>query len=102
MSGGCFANRWASSSNTLCLPSRAWLPTEGLEGAGDARPIHRGVVQDWDLMETYWDHVFTNMLGVDTEQCNVIVTANTFETKDNRERETTSTANTTTAQLRGA
>ena len=43
--------------------------------------LGQGVVQDWEVMETYWDHAFTNMLGVDTEKCNVIVTVNLFETK---------------------
>lgn len=65
---------------------RGTMPSFGLEGAGDARPMANGMVQDWDAMEMYWDHAFTNLLGVDTEQCNIITTAHLFESKDNRER----------------
>jgi len=65
---------------------RAVLPARGLAGMGDAQPMVRGVVQDWDAMEAYWDHVFTNQLNIDTEQCNLLVTSPLFDTKDNRER----------------
>ena len=37
-------------------------------------------------MEAYWDHAFTHQLGVDTEQCNLLVTSPLFDTKDNKER----------------
>jgi len=65
---------------------RTMLATSGLDGAGDTRPLKNGVIQDWDVMETYWDHVFTTGMGVNTERCSVVVTCNLFETKDNRER----------------
>ena len=65
---------------------RAVLPARGLAGMGDAQPMVNGVVQDWDAMEAYWDHVFTNQLNIDTEQCNLLVTSPLFDTKDNRER----------------
>lgn len=65
---------------------RAVLPASGLLGASSTRPLRAGIVQDWDQMETYWDHAFTNMLQIDTEQVNLMVTAHMFETKDNRER----------------
>ena len=65
---------------------RGVLPTSGLAEAGSARPIVGGIIKDWEAMETYWDHAFTNIMGVDTEHCNVITTAHIFETKDNRER----------------
>ena len=64
---------------------RAMLPTRGLEGVDGRQPIKRGIVQDWDAMEAYWDHVFTNQLGVDTEECNLFVTSPLFDTKDNKE-----------------
>ena len=65
---------------------RALLPAAGLAGMGDSRPLDRGVVQDWDAMEAYWDHVFTHQLKIDTEQCNLLVTSPLFDTKENRER----------------
>lgn len=65
---------------------RALLPTRGLAGASSTQPMVGGVVQDWDQMETYWDHAFTSMLQIDTEEVNIMITAHTFETKDNRER----------------
>lgn len=65
---------------------QAVLPSTGLAGLGDARPIERGIVQDWDAMEAYWDHVFTHQLGIDTEQFNLLVTSPLFDTKDNKER----------------
>mmetsp|Transcript_23167 Transcript_23167/g.59092 ORF Transcript_23167/g.59092 Transcript_23167/m.59092 type:complete len:361 (+) Transcript_23167:114-1196(+) len=68
------------------LAPRAELPASGLTGVGDVRPISKGIVQDWDAMEAYWDHAFTHQLGVDTEQCNLLVTSPLFDTKDNKER----------------
>ena len=65
---------------------RGLLAAHGLAGAGEARPISRGVVQDWDTMEAYWDYAFTHQLGIDTEHCNLLVMCNMFETKDNKER----------------
>lgn len=65
---------------------RGLLPTWGLTGAGDVRPLKNGVVQDWDTMEAYWDYAFTHQLGIDTERCKLLVTASLFETKDNKER----------------
>jgi len=65
---------------------RALVPTSGLDEAAGVVPISGGVVQDWEAMETYWDHAFTHHLKVDTEQCNVILTANLWETKLNKER----------------
>lgn len=66
---------------------KAVLPTSGLEGVSDdRRPLAHGIIQDWDAMETYWDHAFTNLLDIDTEQVNILIAANMFETKDNRER----------------
>lgn len=65
---------------------RACVPTHGLDEADGVAPIVGGVVQDWEAMEVYWDHAFTHGLRVDTEQCNVILTANLWETKLNRER----------------
>ncbi|KAL1524795.1 hypothetical protein AB1Y20_019675 [Prymnesium parvum] len=62
------------------------LPAQGLAGAGDGRPLSQGIVRDWDMMEAYWDYAFTHQLHVDTEQCNLLVTCNMFETKDNKER----------------
>jgi len=62
------------------------LPTHGLEETGDRRPMERGAVCDWDAMEAYWDHAFSNMLNIATEKVNVLITANMFDTKDNRER----------------
>jgi hypothetical protein len=64
---------------------RVVLPSTGLSGMGDSRPIRRGVVQDWDAMEAYWDHAF-QQLRVDTGQCNLLVTSPLFDTKDNKER----------------
>ena len=65
---------------------RVVLPARGLGGLPqDTRPMKRGVVQDWEAMETYWDHAF-GQLGVDTAQCNLMVTAPLFDTKDNKER----------------
>ena len=66
---------------------KAVLPTSGLEGVSDdRRPLAHGIIADWDAMESYWDHAFTNLLDIDTEQVNVLIAANMFETKDNRER----------------
>ena len=65
---------------------RAILPARGLAGLGDAQPLSRGIVQDWDAMEAYWDHAFTHQLGIDTEQCNLFVTSPLFDTKDNKEK----------------
>lgn len=65
---------------------RGVLPARGLAGMGDAQPITRGVVQDWDAMEAYWDHALTNQLGIDTEECNLFVTSPLFDTKVNKER----------------
>lgn len=66
------------------LPS-ATLASTGLAGAGDTRPIVHGVVQDWDTMEAYWDHIFTNQLKIDTSQFNLFVTSHLFDPKDNKE-----------------
>lgn len=65
---------------------RGVLPARGLAGMGDAQPITRGIVQDWDAMEAYWDHALTNQLGIDTEECNLFVTSPLFDTKVNKER----------------
>jgi actin len=66
---------------------KAVLPTSGLEGVSDdRRPLEHGIIRDWDAMEAYWDHAFTHLLDIDTEKVNVLLTANMFETKDNRER----------------
>jgi actin-related protein len=65
---------------------KAVLPTSGLEGVSDdRRPLAHGIIADWDAMESYWDHAFTNLLDIDTEQVNILIAANMFETKDNRE-----------------
>ena len=48
---------------------RSLLPTSGL---AEDRPLKDGIIQDWETMETYWDHAFTNLLGIHTEQCNII------------------------------
>lgn len=66
------------------LPS-ATLPSSGLAGAGDTRPIVGGIVRCWDTMEAYWDHIFTHQLKIDTAQCNLFVTSQLFDPKDNRE-----------------
>ena len=66
---------------------KAVLPTSGLEGVSDdRRPLAHGIIADWDAMESYWDHAFTHLLDIDTEQTNILIAANMFETKDNRER----------------
>lgn len=65
---------------------RALVPTSGLEEAAGVAPLGGGVVQDWEAMEVYWDHAFTHHLRVNTEQCNVILTAHLWETKLNKER----------------
>jgi actin-related protein len=65
---------------------RVLLPSSGLHGLPeDTRPVHRGVIVDWDAMEAYWDHAF-GQLRIDTEMCNLMLTAPLFDTKDNKER----------------
>ena len=49
-------------------------------------PISRGVVRDWDTMEAYWDHAFTNQLGIHTDHCNVLLTSPLFDPKVNKEK----------------
>jgi hypothetical protein len=65
---------------------RALVPTHGLDEAAGVAPLCSGVVQDWEAMEIYWDHAFTHHLRINTEQCNVILTAHLWETKLNKER----------------
>ena len=65
---------------------RGVLPCAGLEEAGDARPFRDGRVADWECLEAYWDHAFTNLLNIDTEKCHLLVSCALHETKDNRER----------------
>lgn len=65
---------------------RVLLPSYGLDGLpADTRPIEKGIIRDWDAMEAYWDHAF-GQLRIDTEQCNLMLTAPLFDTKDNKER----------------
>ena len=63
---------------------RAVVATSGLAEAGDVVPISRGVVQNWDAMEAYWDQAFME-LRIDTAQCNLLVTSPLFDPKDNKE-----------------
>ena len=62
------------------------MPTSGLDEANGVRPMEAGVVTDWEAMETYWDHAFTHHLRINTEHCGVVLTANLWETKLNKER----------------
>eukprot|EP00965_Chrysotila_dentata_P144913 4785579-Pleurochrysis_carterae.AAC.3 len=63
---------------------RVVQPTHGLAEADGRAPLCNGIVSDWDAMETYWDHIWTNGMQVDTERCAVVITAHLFETKDNK------------------
>ena len=64
---------------------RVMLPTSELSGLTETPAMARGVVKDWDAMETYWDLAFQK-LQVDTEHTNLLVTSPMFDPKDNKER----------------
>ncbi|XP_060075318.1 actin, clone 302-like [Ylistrum balloti] len=49
------------------------------------RPIERGIVTDWDAMETVWHHVFDDIC-VKPSNVNVLVTEPQMNPKSNREK----------------
>ena len=50
-----------------------------------AQPFKNGIVADWEAMEACWDQAFAQ-LRVDSEECNLLVTAPLYDTKENKER----------------
>ena len=51
-------------------------------------PIHGGIVNDWDLMETVWRHTFVDELRVDPQDHPVLLTEPPLNPRANRERMT--------------
>ena len=65
-----------------------YVGTEAQERRGIlemAYPIHRGVVTDWEDMETIWYHIFYNGLKVSPDQYPVLLSETPFTPRDNRE-----------------
>lgn len=51
-------------------------------------PIERGVVTDWDAMETIWHHVFETDLKTKSEDMKVLMTDTILNPAGNREKMT--------------
>nr|XP_022336668.1 actin-3-like isoform X1 [Crassostrea virginica] len=49
-------------------------------------PIEKGIVTDWDAMETIWKHVLENDLKVKSEETNVLMTDSILNPSGNREK----------------
>ncbi|XP_060075362.1 actin-like [Ylistrum balloti] len=58
---------------------------ENMDALDVRRPIERGIVTDWDVMETVWHQVF-NDLHVDSSDCYALITEPPLNPKSNREK----------------
>ena len=50
------------------------------------RPVQRGVIADWDAMQTLWEYVFEHELRVEAEQAPVLVSDTPLNSKAAREQ----------------
>ncbi|KAJ5066829.1 actin-5c-like protein [Anaeramoeba ignava] len=51
-------------------------------------PIQRGIVEDWDNMETIWNYLFTSQLKIDPKNCLFLMTYPQFNPKSSKEKTT--------------
>ena len=72
---------WAEPD--VCIGGRAERKIGVLEVC---RPVDRGIVTDWDMMEKFWHHAFYNEIRVSPSQYPVILTEIPLNPKANRER----------------
>ena len=49
-------------------------------------PIEHGVVNNWDGMEMIWNYIFSEILNIEPEEHNIILTEPSLNPKENREK----------------
>lgn len=50
------------------------------------KPIEKGIIKDWDVMEKVWHHTFYNELQVDPQEHPVMITDSPMNSFENKER----------------
>ncbi|CAM9610662.1 unnamed protein product [Chrysoparadoxa australica] len=91
----CTEERWGSPSFGSLIP-HSWCTSRRLVGdlkIGQPRgntelrsPLKDGVVEDWDQLESLWDHAFQNCLGADPSERPVLCAQASWSCEKQQER----------------